>query len=164
MGMLIRRHRKGIDVARQVDTTEDQGSVPTTVVVDGDTGVPDTTSPTVPTGEVPAGPIDAPTGDDAIAEGVGGGAEQIEDKEGEHDGETVADVSVPTGDTEAAQPPAEPFVDPDVAGEAPVASEAPSDAPGRNASRAVWAEFLKISDDDTRSRDELAESHLGPKA
>lgn len=165
MGMLIRRHRKGVDVARQVDTTEDKGSVPTTVVVEGDTGVPATNEPTVPTGEVPARPVDAPTGDEAVAEGTTS-ADEIEDKTGEHDGQTTEDVSTPTGDTEEAQPPAEPFVDSEVVGDVTEASPEVSEdlAPKRNASRAAWAEFLNIGPDDKRTRDELAESHLGPVA
>lgn len=151
MGMLIRRHRQGIDAARQaeveptIDPEPGSESLPTPPVVQGDTGVPEPTGdgPTVPTGEVPAQPVEPPTGDAAVAEGTPGGAENVEDKAGAHDGQTVAEVK----------------------GEVPATNDAPStaDAPTRNASKAVWLDFLGI-EDDGRSRDELAESVLGPKS
>jgi hypothetical protein len=159
MGMLIRRHRKGIDAARQaeveptIDPEPGSESLPTPPVVEGDTGVPTPTGdgPTVPTGEVPAEPVEPPTGEDAVAEGTPGGAEEVEDKTGHFDGKTVEEVKgeVPEGVESTGEVPAE-------------SSDVPS-APGRNASKAQWQEYLGLPDTDTRSRDELAESVLGPK-
>lgn len=148
MGMLIRRHRAGIDAARQaeveptIDPEPGSESLPTPPVVSGDTGVPEPTGdgPTVPTGEVPAQPVEPPTGDEAVAEGTPGGAEEIEDKTGHFEGQTVSEVKEEA--TEAA----------------PEAKEVPT----RNASKAAWLEYLGL-DSDERSRDELADSVLGPK-
>ena len=39
----------------------------------------------------------------------------------------------------------------------------PVDAPKRNASRSDWLAYLGLSETDPRTRDELAESVLGPK-
>ena len=118
MGMLIRRHREGIDAARQAEV-----------------------EPTIdPEPEVPAQPVEPPTGDEAVAEGTPGGAEEIEDKTGHFEGQTVSEVKEEA--TEAA----------------PEAKEVPT----RNASKATWLEYLGL-DSDERSRDELADSVLGPK-
>lgn len=148
MGMLLRRHRQGVDAVRQaeveptIDPEPGSESLPTPPLVQGDTGVPpvDPADPTVPTGEVPAQPIDPPTGEDAIAEGTPGGSENVDDKTGAHEGQTVSEVQE----------------------EAPVAAPEPKETPTRNASKAAWLEFLGL-DTDERSRDELADSVLGPK-
>lgn len=144
MGMLIHRHRKGVDAVRQaeveptIDPEPGSESLPTPPVVEGDTGVPTPTGdgPTVPTGEVPAEPVDPPTGEDAVAEGTPGGAEEVEDKTGTFDGQTVSEVQ--EGASGAKEPPL------------------------RNASKAAWLEYLGL-DSDERTRDELADSVLGPK-
>lgn len=145
MGMLIRRHRKGVDAARQVEPTEADPTLPTPPIV-VETGVPVSPSgePTVPTGEVPPNPVDPPQGDEGIAEGTPGGAEEVKDKVGTHDGQTTSEVKD------------------EVPGTSAESSDVPS-APARNASKAAWQEYLGLDDTDTRSRDELAESVLGPK-
>lgn len=151
MGMLIRRHRKGIDAARQaeveptIDPEPGSESLPTPPIVQGDTGVPpvDPANPVVPTGEVPAAPVEPPTGDEVIAEGTPGGSENIEDLTGAHDGQTVAEVQ-----EEATEP-------------TPEATEQ-VEPPKRNASKAEWLAFIG-KDEDERTRDEIADSVLGPK-
>ncbi len=146
MGMLLRRHRKGVDAARQVEPTEADPTLPTPPIVE-ETGVPSPPSgePTVPTGEVPAEPVDPPQGEEAIAEGTPGGSEEIKDHEGTFDGQTTSEVKD------------------EVPGASAESSDVPS-APTRNASKAAWREYLGIEDEnDPRSRDELAESVLGPK-
>lgn len=155
MGMLIRRHREGIDAVRQaeveptIDPAPGSESLPTPPVVPGDTGVPEPSGdgPTVPTGEVPGQPVEPPTGDDAIAEGTPGGAENVEDKTGHFEGQTVSEVQEEgTG-----------------APDATLARDSENPPPTRNASKAAWQEFLGLDENDPRSRDELAESVLGPK-
>lgn len=149
MGMLLRRHRKGIDAARQVNPTEEDPTLPTAPIVE-ETGVPSPPSgePTVATGEVPDEPVDPPTGDEAIAEGTEGGAEEIEDHEGTFDGQTTSEVKEEVTETSA---------EPE---ETAVAET--EEAPKRNASKAEWLSYLGV-DSDERTRDEIAESVLGPK-
>lgn len=153
MGMLLRRHRKGVDIPRQVDTVEGEGSLPTPPVVPGDTGVPDTTSTTVPTGEVPAKPVDPPTGDDAIADGTPGGDENVEDKTGTHDGQTVPEVKDEASEAASGAIEAE-------------ATASAEEAPKRNASKEAWEAFYAATNREIvegASRDDLAEAVLGPK-
>lgn len=145
MGMLIRRHRKGVDAARQVEPTEDDPTLPTPpIVVETGVPVPPSGESTVPTGEVPSGPVDPPQGEEAVAEGTPGGAEETTDHVGTFDGQTTSEVQG------------------EVPGTSAESSDVPS-APTRNASKAAWLEYLGLPDTDTRSRDELAESVLGPK-
>lgn len=161
MGMLIRRHREGVDEVRTEMAEDHPHGIATPPLLTGDTGVPPVGEDgTVPTGSVPAFPEPLPTPEEAEAEGTVEPAPEpteyppaIDHRFDEQEG-NVGDESVTTEPNSGTPGPED-------EGEPHDALDDHNEVPKRNASKAAWLAYLVLDSDD-RSRDELAESVLGP--